>query len=90
LWWEVASGTTDPTDPTDLPAGHRLSHTTVVLNGAILVFREGWETILVLAAIMARFLGANRTLPPAGRCRPRGGDRHRHRDLVCRGVADRA
>ena len=42
------------------PAGHRLSHTTVVLDSAILVFREGLETILVLAAITASFLGANK------------------------------
>ena len=55
--WHAAGGTTDPTD---LPAGHRLSHTTVVLDSAILVFREGLETILVLAAITASFLGANR------------------------------
>ncbi|HTU95617.1 MAG TPA: FTR1 family protein [Solirubrobacteraceae bacterium] len=55
--WHAAGGTTDPTD---LPAGHRLSHTTVVLNSAILVFREGLETILVLAAITASFLGANK------------------------------
>ena len=54
--WHAAGGTTDPTD---LPAGHRLSHTTVVLDSAILVFREGLETILVLAAITASFLGAN-------------------------------
>jgi high-affinity iron transporter len=55
--WHATGGTTDPTD---LASGHRLSHTTVVLNSAILVFREGLETILVLAAIMASFLGANR------------------------------
>jgi high-affinity iron transporter len=55
--WHAAGGTTDPTA---LPAGHRLSHTTVVVNSAILVFREGLETILVLAAITASFLGANK------------------------------
>src|SRR6202046_869851 len=54
--WHAAGGTADPTD---LPAGHRLSQTTVVLDSAILVFREGLETILVLAAITASFLGAN-------------------------------
>src|SRR3984957_6022783 len=57
LGWHAKGGTTDPTD---LPAGHRLSHTTVVLNSAILVFREGLETILVLAAVTASFLGGNR------------------------------
>jgi high-affinity iron transporter len=55
--WHARGGTTDPTA---LPAGHRLSHTTVVVDSAILVFREGLETILVLAAITASFLGANR------------------------------
>ena len=57
LGWHARGGTTDPTA---LPPGHRLSHTTVVINSAILVFREGLETILVLAAVMASFRGANR------------------------------
>src|ERR1700728_4729484 len=57
LGWHAKGGTTDPTA---LPPGHRLSHTTVVINSAILVLREGLETILVLAAVMASFLGANR------------------------------
>jgi high-affinity iron transporter len=55
--WHAKGGTTDPTA---LPPGHRLSHTSVVIDSAILVFREGLETILVLAAVMASFLGANR------------------------------
>jgi high-affinity iron transporter len=37
-----------------------MSRTTAVLNSAVLVFREGLETILVLAAVMASFLGGNR------------------------------
>jgi high-affinity iron transporter len=57
LGWHAQGGTTDPTA---LPASHRLSHTTVVLDSAILVFREGLETILVLAAILASFRSANR------------------------------
>jgi len=57
LSWHARGGTADPTD---LPAGDRLSHTTVVVDSAILVFREGLETILVLAAITASFLGGNR------------------------------
>ncbi len=57
LGWHAQGGTTDPTA---LPPGHRLSHTTVVIDSAILVLREGLETILVLAAVMASFLGANR------------------------------
>ncbi len=57
LGWHARGGTTDPTA---LPVGHRLSHTTVVVNSAILVLREGLETILVLAAVTASFLGSNR------------------------------
>ena len=57
LGWRATGGTTDPTD---LPPGRSLSHTTVVVNSAILVFREGLETILVLAAVTASFLGANK------------------------------
>jgi high-affinity iron transporter len=57
LGWHARGGTTDPTD---LPKGDRLSSTTVVIDSAILVLREGLETILVLAAITASFLGANR------------------------------
>jgi high-affinity iron transporter len=57
LGWHATGGTADPTD---LPPGRSLSHTTVVINSAILVFREGLETILVLAAVTASFLGANR------------------------------
>ena len=56
LGWHATGGTTDPTG---LPASHRLSSTTVVLDSAILVFREGLETILVLAAIVASFRSAN-------------------------------
>ena len=36
-----------------------MSATTAVINSAILVFREGLETILVLAAVIASFLGAD-------------------------------
>lgn len=57
LSWHAKGGTTDPAS---LPADHRLSNTTVVLDSAILVFREGLETILVLAAVVASFLGANK------------------------------
>jgi high-affinity iron transporter len=57
LGWHARGGTTNPTE---LPPGHRLSRTTVVLDSAILVLREGLETILVLAAVMASFLGGNR------------------------------
>ena len=53
--WHASGGTTDPTD-----SAHQLGRTTVVIDSAILVFREGLETILVLAAITASFLGANK------------------------------
>jgi high-affinity iron transporter len=53
--WHATGGTPDPTD-----SSHRMARTTVVIDSAILVFREGLETILVLAAITASFLGANK------------------------------
>ena len=56
LW--VTSNTWGTTDSTDV-GPHQLSHTTVVLNSAILVFREGLETVLVLAVIVASFCGAD-------------------------------
>jgi high-affinity iron transporter len=46
-------GVPDPTAP------NHLSHGAVVLNSGLLVFREGLEAILVVAAITASFLGAN-------------------------------
>ena len=55
LGWHAHGGTPDPSDP----ANH-MSPTTAVINSAILVFREGLETILVLAAVTASFLGGNR------------------------------
>ena len=53
--WHAHGGTTDPT----AVARGQLSGTTVVINSAILVFREGLECILVLAAITASLKGAN-------------------------------
>ena len=47
-----------PTDPTQT---NHLSHGAVVINSALLVLREGLEAILVLAAVTASFMGANRT-----------------------------
>jgi len=55
LGWHARGGTPDPTD-----AANQMSPTTAVINSGVLVFREGLETILVLAAITASFLGANR------------------------------
>jgi high-affinity iron transporter len=55
LGWHAHGGTPDPSDP----ANH-MSRTSAVIDSGVLVFREGLETILVLAAITASFLGANR------------------------------
>jgi high-affinity iron transporter len=55
LWSALAAsgGVPDPTVP-----GAHLSHGAVVLDSGLLVFREGLETILVLAAVTASMLGA--------------------------------
>jgi high-affinity iron transporter len=54
LWsaLDARGGTPEPT------AGDHLSHGAVVLDSALLVFREGLETILVLAAVTASMVGA--------------------------------
>ncbi|MGI8483415.1 MAG: FTR1 family iron permease [Thermomicrobiales bacterium] len=54
LVWQgiTASGNPDPTSP-------HLSHNAIVMNTALLVFREGLEAILVLAAITATFIGGS-------------------------------
>ncbi len=57
LGWHAKGGTTNPTA---LPPDMRLSQTSVVINSAILVFREGLECILVVAAVTASLRGANR------------------------------
>lgn len=44
-------------DPTET---QHLSHGAVVINSGLLVLREGLEAVLVLAAVTASFLGANR------------------------------
>ena len=55
LGWHARGGTPDPTDPSN-----HVGRTIAVLDSGVLVFREGLETILVLAAITASFLGSNR------------------------------
>jgi high-affinity iron transporter len=55
LGWHAHGGTPNPAEP-----GIRMSPTSAVIDSGVLVFREGLETILVLAAITASFLGANR------------------------------
>src|SRR5215472_10288124 len=66
LAWKAATasgGVPDPTEP-----GLQLGHGAVVVDSALLVFREGLEAVLVLAAFTASFVGANRSLrrPVAG------------------------
>ena len=67
--WQLASGSGAVADPTAGPA--QLSHGAVVIDSALLVFREGLESILVLAAVTASFAGANRPYRQAGRGRRR-------------------
>jgi high-affinity iron transporter len=58
LGWHAHGGTVDPSAAR---AGTHMSRTTAVINSAVLVFREGLETILVLAAVTASFLGSNKS-----------------------------
>src|SRR5581483_11878342 len=53
----VPAGVPDPTAPDS-----HLGHGAVVVDSALLVFREGLEAVLVLAAFTASFVGANRAL----------------------------
>src|SRR5215470_13054462 len=57
-WKAVTSpdGVADPTTDTSL------SHGAVIMDSGLLVFREGLEAVLVLAAFTASFVGANRAL----------------------------
>jgi high-affinity iron transporter len=60
LVWQLVSargGTPDPTSP----ANH-LGHLAVIVDSAILVLREGLETILVLAVLTASMRGSNSSL----------------------------
>jgi high-affinity iron transporter len=56
LGWHSGGGTVDPSDQAN--ALH-MSRTTAVINSGVLVFREGLECILVLAAITASMRGSN-------------------------------
>jgi high-affinity iron transporter len=66
LSWKAITAPAGVPDPT--AAGTHLSHGAVVVDSALLVFREGLEAVLVLAAFTASFVGANRGLrrPVAG------------------------
>jgi len=57
--WKAVTSPAGVPDPTG-PQASALSHSAVVLDSGLLVFREGLEAILVLAAVTASFLGANR------------------------------
>jgi high-affinity iron transporter len=58
LSWKAVTAPGGVPDPT--AAGTHLSHGAVVVDSALLVFREGLEAVLVLAAFTASFVGANR------------------------------
>jgi high-affinity iron transporter len=58
LVYLMATAKTGPQDPTD--ASSHLSHGTVVFNSGMIVFREGLEAVLILAALTASMVGANR------------------------------
>src|SRR3954469_6918945 len=57
LVYLMATAKTGPVDPTEVRG--QQSHTTVVFNSAIIVFREGLEAILIFAAVTASMAGAN-------------------------------
>src|SRR3954468_11940080 len=56
LVWQIVTARGGTPDPTEA----RLSHGAVIVDSAVLVFREGLESILVLAAVTASLIGANR------------------------------
>ena len=60
LTWKAITAPDGVPDPT--ASGTHLSHGAVVVDSALLVFREGLEAVLVLAAFTASFIGANRAL----------------------------
>ena len=60
LTWKAITAPDGVADPT--ASGTNLAHGAVVTNSALLVFREGLEAVLVLAAFTASFVGANRRL----------------------------
>ena len=74
-------GVPDPTEEANLSTG------AVVLNSGLLVLREGLEAILVLAAIIASFRGANqirghRTAADLVGPAEAGDDRGKHQDRL--------
>ena len=59
LAWSALSASGGTPDPT--ASSSQLSHGAVILDSGLLVFREGLETILVLAAVTASMMGATAT-----------------------------
>lgn len=57
--WHATGGSTDPTG-----AGIRMGPGSAVVNSGVLVFREGLECILVLAAVTASMRGSKATYRP--------------------------
>jgi high-affinity iron transporter len=60
LVWQAVTDPAGVTDPT--ATSTHLSHGAVVFDSGLLVFREGLEAVLVLAAITASFVGARGSL----------------------------
>jgi high-affinity iron transporter len=59
LVWQGIAASGNPPDPND-PASKNLSHLSVMVNAGILVFREGLEAILVLAALTSSLARTDR------------------------------
>ncbi|NNM89033.1 MAG: iron permease [Phycisphaerae bacterium] len=59
LVWQGITAAGNPPDPND-PASKNISHAAVMVNAGILVFREGLEAILVLAALTASLARTDR------------------------------
>src|SRR3954464_11125536 len=68
VWFTTQSLGVDPTETPDAE-----SHTTVVVNSAIIVFREGLEAILIFAALTASFVGGARSYKRPGAARAGSG-----------------
>ncbi len=59
LVWQGITSSGNPPDPND-PASRNISHVSVMVNAGILVFREGLEAILVLAALTSSLARTDR------------------------------
>lgn len=58
LVYLMATGDTGPMDPSEATRGE-MSQATAVFNSSMIVFREGLEAVLILAAVTASFRGSN-------------------------------